>query len=128
MNRREFVRFCGNGVIVIGASAFLLACEDETGTPNGDNPAAAPKASGTQVIYATNVVGDHSHTFGIEMADIATPPTAGVSGPTSSGEGHTHDVMVSMAELQMVGAGQTVKVTTSSAGGHTHVLTLVKLA
>ncbi len=33
-----------------------------------------------------------------------------------------------MAELQSVGAGQTVQVTTGVASGHTHVLTLVKLA
>jgi hypothetical protein len=33
-----------------------------------------------------------------------------------------------MAQLQSVGAGQTVKVATGSTSGHTHTLTLVKLA
>lgn len=128
IKRREFVKLTAGSMIALGGSLFLVSCENETGTPNGDNPAAPPQQSGTQIIYTTNVVGDHSHTFGIEMAALATPPTDGVMGSTSSGDGHTHTVAVVMTDLQMVGAGQTVKVTTGAASGHTHVLTLVKLA
>jgi hypothetical protein len=49
-------------------------------------------------------------------------------GSTSNDAGHMHTVAVSMADLQNVGAGQTIKVTTGSDSGHMHVLTLVKLA
>ena len=49
-------------------------------------------------------------------------------GSTSNDAGHTHAVAISMADLQDIGAGQTVKVTTGSAGDHVHVLLLVKLA
>jgi len=81
----------------------------------------------TQVVYTTNVVGDHSHTFGIEATAFASPPAAGVSGSTTSAEGHMHSVTVAMADLQNVQAGQTIKITTGTGGGHTHVFTFVKL-
>lgn len=126
MHRREFLSTFS--VLVVGGSTFLIACENESGTPNGDTPAAAPKQSGTQVVYTTNQVGDHSHTFAIEMSALATPPAAGVSGDTSSADGHMHSVTVPMADLKMAAAGQMVKVTTGSGGGHMHVLTIVKLA
>jgi hypothetical protein len=129
MNRREFVNLTVGSVIALGASRFLVSCGYDTSTPNnGDNPAAPPQQSGTQIIYTTTFVGDHSHTFGIDTSSFASPPTDGVMGPTSNDAGHTHAVAISMADLQDIGAGQSVKVTTGSAGGHVHVLVLVKLA
>ena len=49
-------------------------------------------------------------------------------GSTSNDAAHAHTVTISTADLQNIGAGQTVKVTTGSDSGHTHVLTLMKLA
>jgi hypothetical protein len=84
--------------------------------------------NGTKVIYTSNIVGDHSHTFGIEMGAIDMPPTGGVSGPSSVEEGHSHSVAVSTTQLSSVKAGQMVEVTTGTADGHTHVFTFLKLA
>ncbi|HEY5950976.1 MAG TPA: hypothetical protein VIV40_36035 [Kofleriaceae bacterium] len=109
-------------------SLLLQGCEDETGTPNGDAPDAPPARVGTTIVYTSNVVGDHSHTFAIEASSFTSPPTAGLAASTSSDDGHVHTVEVAMADLQDVAAGQTVKITTGAAGGHTHVLTFVKLA
>lgn len=135
-NRREFLRFSVGSIIALPAGMFLVqgcagdgyGSEDDTGTPSGDTPAAPPAMMGTQVVYTTNVYGDHSHTFGIETTAFASPSEAGVSGSTSSAENHTHTVAVAMADLQYVQAGQTVKITTGTSAGHTHVLTLVKLS
>jgi hypothetical protein len=128
MIRREFVRLTVGSVVALGGSLFLVSCGGTSGGADDEAPAAPPAPSGTQIVYSTSIDDGHFHTFGIEMSALASPPTDGVSGSTSDDDAHTHTVAVSMAQLQSVGAGQTVKVTTGSAGGHTHVLTLVKLA
>jgi hypothetical protein len=128
MNRRDFVNLTAGGVIALGGSLFLVSCANDNGSPPADSPAAPPQQSGTQTIYTTSLVAEHAHTFGIEASAFASPPTDGAMGSTSNDAGHTHTVAISMADLQDVGAGRTVKVTTGSDSGHTHVLTLVKLA
>lgn len=130
MIRREFVKLTVGSVVALGGSLFLATCGGGYGggAGNDDAPAAPPQQSGTRIVYTTSVVDAHSHTFGIDTSAFASPPADGVAGATSDDGAHTHSVAVSMAELQSVGAGQTVKVTTGSAAGHTHVLTLVKLA
>ena len=62
------------------------------------------------------------------MSDIATPPADGVSGATSSDGGHLHEVSISMDQLQSVGSGESVKITTSSVSGHTHEFTFVNVS
>jgi hypothetical protein len=128
MNRREFVNLTTGTVIALGGSLFLVSCGNDNGTPSADDPAAPPQQSGTQIVYTTSFVVGHSHTFGIETSAFTAPPADGVMGSTSNDAAHTHTVAVSMTDLQNVGAGQTIKVTTGSDSGHTHVLTLVKLA
>jgi hypothetical protein len=127
MIRREFVKLTVGSVVALGGSLFFVSCGGGS-SGAGDDPAAPPQQSGTQIIYTTSVAAAHFHTFGIDTSAFASPPAGGVSGATSDDGGHTHSVAVSMADLQSVGAGQTVKVTTGSASGHTHVLTLVKVA
>ena len=129
MNRREFVNLTTGTVIALGGSLFLVSCGNDNGTPSAaDDPAAPPQQSGTQIVYTTSLVVGHSHTFGIETSAFTAPPADGVMGSTSNDEAHTHTVAISMTDLQNVGAGQTIKVTTGAESGHTHVLTLVKLA
>lgn len=128
MNRREFVNLSVGSVVALGGSLFLVSCGNDNGTASGDDPGAPPQQSGTQIIYTTSVVSAHSHTFGVDTSAFSSPPADGVMGSTSNDEGHMHTVAVSVTDLQNLGAGQTIKVTTGSDSGHTHVLTLVKLA
>ncbi|HLK88558.1 MAG TPA: hypothetical protein VKZ18_01615 [Polyangia bacterium] len=128
MIRREFVKLTAGSVVALGGSLFFVSCGGSTSAAGADDPGAPPQQSGTQIVYTSSVVQSHTHTFGIEMSAFASPPAAGVSGATSDDGAHTHSVAVSMADLQSVGDGQTIKVTTGVAAGHTHVLTLVKLA
>jgi hypothetical protein len=128
MIRRQFVKLTAGSVVALGGSLFFVSCGgSSSGASSADDPGAPPQASGTQIIYTTSLVASHTHTFGIDTSAFTSPPTDGVSGSTSDDAAHTHTVAVSMAELQSVGAGQTVKVTTGLAADHTHVLTLVKL-
>ena len=128
MIRREFVKLTAGSVVALGGSLFFVSCGSGTGANGAGDPAAPPQQSGTQIVYTTSLDAGHFHTFGIETSAFASPPAGGVSGSTSNDSSHMHTVAVSMADLQSVGAGQTVKVTTGESGGHTHVLTLVKLA
>ena len=130
MIRRQFVKLTTGSLIALGGSVFLVSCGGGYGggASAAEDPAAPPQQSGTQIVYSTSIVGGHFHTFGIETSALASPPTDGVAGSTSDDAGHTHTVAVSMADLQSVAAGQTIKVTTGSTASHTHVLTLVKVA
>ena len=101
MIRREFVKLTTGSLIALGGSVFLVSCGGGYGTTSARDPAAPPQQNGSQFVY---------------------------TGSTSNDDGHTHTVAVSMADLQSVTAGQTIKVTTGSASSHTHVLTLVKIA
>ena len=127
MIRREFVKLTTGSLIALGGSVFLVSCGGY-GATSAEDPAAAPQQSGSQILYTTSVDDAHFHTFGIDASAFASPPADGVAGSTSNDDGHTHPVAVSMADLQSVTAGQTIKVTTGSASSHTHVLTLVKIA
>ena len=91
-------------------------------------PAAAPSASGTQITYTSSEIESHSHTFAIAFSDLSSPPANGVSGETSTALSHTHTVMVSMSDLENVEMGESMMVTTSVTGGHSHVFTFVKVA
>jgi hypothetical protein len=130
MFRREFVKLTTGSLVALGGSLFFVSCGGggTTGGSGAEPPAAPPQQSGTQIVYTTSVDVGHFHTFGIEMSAFASPPTGGVSGSTSNDSGHTHTVAVSMSDLQSVGAGQTIEVTTGVDSGHTHVLTLVKIS
>ena len=129
MIRRQFVKLTTGTLIALGGSVFLVSCGGGYGGASAvEDPAAPPQQSGTQIVYTTSIDGAHFHTFGIETSVLASPPADGVAGSTSDDAGHTHAVAVSMADLQSVAAGQTIKVTTGTASSHTHVLTLVKLA
>lgn len=129
MDRREFVNLTVGSVIAVGGSLFLVSsCGSSGGSSTDNGPAAPPMQVGTQVVYTTSNVSAHFHTFPIDLSAFATPPAAGVSGSTSVVSNHSHTVAISMADLQNCDGGQTVLITTGSAGGHTHVLTLVLLS
>ena len=124
--RRAMIGTLAGTLVALPAGLFLISCGSET--PNGDNPAAPPEKKGTQIVYTSNIVDEHSHTFGLDMSALVMPPAAGVSGSTSSDSGHTHALSISAEQLQSVSSGQSVKVTVQSASGHTHVLTLVNVS
>lgn len=128
MQRREFCRLAGETLLLIPAGLFLVRCGGSGGGATGNDPANQPRQDGTQLIYTSNVVADHSHTFAIEMSAIDMPPATGLSGPSSVVENHSHSVVVSSAELSTISAGQTVEVITGTADGHAHLFTFLKLA
>jgi hypothetical protein len=121
MTRRSLV-----GVLVaLPVGLFVVRCSSSSS--DSTSPGAAPQHAGAQTIYTSSSTSGHTHTFTIADAAFATPPAAGVAGPTSTDAGHSHDVAISMADLQQMVAGQSVQ-TTTTGGSHTHVFTFTKVA
>ena len=130
IGRREMLETLTRGTLIATpVGLFLVSCGSSSSDgSSGDDPAAAPQKSGTQIVYTSSMAASHFHTFGLDTSAIAMPDAAGVSGATSSDEGHTHAVSISMEQLQNVGSGESVKVTTSSVSGHSHVFTFVNVS
>jgi hypothetical protein len=130
MNRRDFVE----RLLVLPFGVFLLRCSSSSTTgyagpaTNRDPPGAPPTVSGSRVVYTSSNVDEHTHTFAIDLEDFANPPDDGVSGETSEDAQHTHTLSLSSLNLTSVQNGGTLKVTTSSDAGHTHVFTFVRAA
>lgn len=138
MNRQAFLET----LLILPVGVFLVRCSSSgTGysSPSGpsgtsgssatsDPPAAPPSKSGTQDIYSSSNVQSHFHTFTLDDGALTAPPAAGVSGDSGTALSHTHSVTISSDQLQQVATGQSVMVTTSSTGGHTHVFTFVKVS
>jgi hypothetical protein len=132
MNRQAFLET----LLILPVGVFLVRCSSSgtgysstSGTPaTSDAPAAPPSKSGTQDVYSSSNVQSHFHTFALDDAALTAPPAAGVSGDSGTAQSHTHSVTISSDQLQQVATGQSVMVTTSSTGGHTHVFTFVKVS
>jgi len=127
MERRKFFRLAGGTLILTPAGLFLVRWSSYAADQSQGGQTNQPRRDGTKLIYTSSVVGGHAHTFGIEMAAIAKPPADGISGPSGVAEGHSHNVIVSAAQLSSISAGQTVQVTSGRAGGHAHLFTFLKL-
>jgi hypothetical protein len=67
----------------------------------------------------STVAFGHTHTFCVPTADLTNPPASGAT-YTSSGPDPTHTVTLTQGQLQSIQSGQTVTVTSSVNGNHTH--------
>jgi hypothetical protein len=121
MTRRTLL----GAIVALPAGVFIVHCSSSSST-DSTSPGAPPQRVGTQTIFTSSVTISHSHTFTIDDSAIASPPAAGLSGPTVGGD-HSHNVSISMADLQHMAAGQTV-VTATTGQTHSHVFTFLKVA
>jgi glutamine synthetase type III len=63
----------------------------------------------------------------VSASDVSSPPSAGVTLTTTTAAGHTHGVTLTPAQLQQISSGQTVTVTTTLVSGHTHDFMIMKM-
>ena len=127
MDRKQFL----GTLIVLPLGIFSLHCSSDSSTGSGssdkDAPAAAPTQSNGMDVYTSSTVSQHHHTFTLDDSAIAAPPSAGVSGDSSTDGGHSHTVTISADQLSQVAMGGSVEITCGASGGHTHVFTFVKI-
>jgi hypothetical protein len=112
LNRRQFV----SGATVALLLVPVAACSASSAMSSG--------ASGCTGLSATSSVAlGHTHTVCVLQTDLTNPPSAGVT-YTTSGPDPTHTVSLTAAQLTSIHQGQSVTVTTSTSGGHTHQFVL----
>jgi hypothetical protein len=114
MNRREVIVKFGGLLLALPASRVLMAC----GSDSGGSPQSLTFTS-------SNDLG-HTHTVGLQVTELTTPPSGGVTKTTSNVMAHTHQVSLSAAELDSIDLGSTVTKTTTMDDGHTHTFAFHK--
>src|SRR4051812_46453892 len=108
--RREMLgTFAGGALIALPVGLFLVSCSSSDSS-NGDS--SAPQKNGTKIVYTSSSEQSHTHTFALQGSDVSMPTASGVSGSTSTNSGHAHEVSISMEQLQSIGSGESVKITT----------------
>ena len=136
MDRREFLKGASRVLLVLPFGTFLLAsCKDDDGTeteqfptdPNDETPPdAPPKVVGTNTIYTSSQINDHSHGFTVPEAAFANPPVGGIMGRTTEAQAHQHSLTIDQEALRRAASGEIVKIETSLDAEHTHMFTIVK--
>jgi hypothetical protein len=101
MERREFLIRVGSLAIWVPAAAVLSRC--------GGNQQSGPPT----LNFTSTTVNGHSHSLGLEVAILESPPPSGVQPVTSQVESHVHTVTLTMEDLQAIQANQAVTKTTS---------------
>ena len=96
--------------LLIGAASIALVPACGTATQGGD------AASGPTC--ASQIMGNHGHVLTVPGSQLAAPAdhTYNIQGAAD----HTHEVALTMADLQTLATGGTVTVTSSLGAGHTH--------
>ena len=113
MNRRQFLLRIGGTTVAVPAVLVMTSC----GGGDGGGPDAREEFS------VSSSGSDHIHQILIECSDLVGG--AGITYTSTSAQDHTHDVMLSVAELGMIDAGQTVTKMTDELG-HEHSWTISK--
>ena len=72
---------------------------------------------------AAAISANHGHTLAVPTADVTAATTKTYSIKGSSG--HAHTVTISSTDFVMLSAGATITVTSSTAGGHSHVVKVI---
>ena len=114
MNRREVIVKMGGLLLILPAAKVFMACGSSAGG-----------SSGTLTFISSSDLG-HTHSVGLQITDITTPPAGGVTETTSNVLNHTHTVSLTVADLDSINQGNTVTKTTSNDDNHTHTFDFKK--
>ena len=122
-SRREFLSTAGRVVVAMPAGWVLLQagcggsdangaqCDDENGVV----------LTGSELTVTSACADGHVHSFQITSQQLVSPPSAGLSGPTTEDDAHAHQVSLTQSEVQQIQAGETINKITNNVNGHTHV-------
>lgn len=124
MTRKDFLGAAAGSTALL----FLQACGggggDYGGSPApapGPAPAPSPSPSQTCGSSGSAIAGNHGHVLSIPAADLDA--TTSMTYDMTGAAGHAHSVTFTPAQLQMLKAGQSVIVTSTTTLQHSHVVT-----
>lgn len=116
LTRKEFLALLARSAAVAAAIPALAACggggdDDGQGTPD-----AGPGCSDT-------ISGNHGHVLTVTLAEVeaGNEKTYDIDGTA----GHSHSVTLTAAHFEMLAAGDSVTVESTSSGTHSHDITVM---
>ena len=120
MTRKQFLRT----IVGVGAGAVAVAAiagcggDDGGGTPD----AAASACTTPNTVIQTNHAGA-AHVMTVALADVnaGVDKTYNIMGASL----HTHSVTITAAQFTQIKNGQTLALTSTSGGAHTHAVTVM---
>lgn len=121
MTRKQFLRsILGVGVGALGV-ATIAGCGGDSDGGGTDAGVDAPAASCTTP--TASIASNHGHAITVSLADVnaGVDKTYDITGSS----GHAHQVTVTAAQFGQIKAGQTLNLTSTSGGGHTHGVTVM---
>lgn len=131
MDRRAFLRHSGATLLVLPFGMFLVHCKEDGGEGNAEAdptpPDTAPRSLGSNIIFTSNAMDGHSHSFTVARASIETPPTGGAFGFTTATKNHSHKLEITEEALRRASEGEISKIVTSKDMDHTHTFTIIKV-
>lgn len=115
MTRKEFLRSVLGIGAGVGAIAFVTGCGDDGGT--------GVDAANVCTNPTNNISGNHGHVLTIPLADVdgGMNKTYDIMGTAT----HTHTLTITAAQFTQIKNGQTLNLTTSSGGAHTHMVAVM---
>jgi hypothetical protein len=132
LSRRDFfTRFGHIAIFVPIGTSVLLGAGCGTSPSSDCATADTVMDTGTALTVTSTCTGPnggHDHDFTVQNTDLATPPSAGVSGNSTpyDDDQHVHTVTITMAQLASIQAGQTVSIVSGTTLAHTHTFNFRK--
>ena len=116
MTRKQFLQ----SVLGVGAGAVALAA---CGGDDGGGTTIDAPAGNTCTTPTNQIAGNHGHTLVVSLADVnaAADKTYDITGAAP----HSHMLTVTAAQFGQIKNGQTLNITSTSGGGHTHTVTVM---
>ena len=116
ITRKRFLEAATGGTILL----ILQACGGggDSSPTGGGGGGGSPQSCGAS---GTGISGNHGHSVTILVADLDSPTdkTYDIQGSAS----HDHQITLTVAQLQMLKAGQTVTVGSTTTLSHAHNVT-----
>jgi hypothetical protein len=134
MDRRDFLKDAAQWLLVLPFGTFLIHCSSDgkssnkNTAPDDTPPDAPPRKAGSNVVYTSNLVENHAHSFTVPKTGFENAPVGGVMGLTTEAGGHQHRLSIDQEALRRASEGDIVKVETDTAEEHTHMFTVIKVA
>lgn len=119
MNRKEFLKV--TGLLVVGLPLVAtVSCSSDSGSDNDGNGGGEQGDcdNGTSSAISNN----HGHSLSVSALDVqnGVNKTYVIEGAAN----HSHNVIVTAANFQTLSTGQSVQLSSTSGGGHTHSITV----
>ena len=120
MERKRFLIYATTATGLLPLLITQIGCAyDAPGADVGQDAEGRPE--GFKVVSSRDRF--HQHEITILFADVAHPPASGKT-ITSSGPIHTHDLVLGMADFQVLQDGKQVVKTSTFDSGHSHTFSI----